>query len=120
MPPSPVMAEHADEDGAADFSASRATMRMRPKSASAVVGLRMLPRPTRVSGSRDDQAGVLKADEGDEEADAAGHGGVELVGNGAQDHLADAGGGEARKMMPERKTAPSAVCQGMCILMQTV
>ncbi len=33
------------------FLTSRATMRMRPKRASAVVGLRMLPRPTRVSGS---------------------------------------------------------------------
>ena len=33
---------------------------------------------------------MLKPDEGDEQADAAGHGRIEFVGNGAQDHLADA------------------------------
>ena len=81
----------------APFLTSSVTMRMRPKSASAVVGLRMLPRPTRVFGVAHDEAGVAEADEGDEEADAAGDGGVELVGNGAQNHLADAGGGDARE-----------------------
>ena len=79
------------------FLISSATMRMRPKSASAVVGLRRLPRPTKRGRVADDQAGVAEADEGDEEADAAGDGGVELVGNGAQDHLADAAGGEREK-----------------------
>ena len=57
----------------------------------------MLPRPTRVLGSPHHQAGVLKADERDEEADAAGHRGIELVGNGVQNHLADADGGEREK-----------------------
>jgi len=45
----------------------------------------------------DDETGVAEADEGDEQADAAGHGRVELMGNGAQNHLADAGGGEGEE-----------------------
>ena len=70
---------------------------MRPKRASAVVGLRMLPMPTSVSGSPTTRPALLKADEGDKQADAAGHRGVKLVGNGAQNHLPDAGGGESEK-----------------------
>src|ERR1035438_10787339 len=37
---------------------------------------------------------VAKTDESNEEADAAGGGGVELVRNGVENHLADAGGGK--------------------------
>src|SRR5271165_4814406 len=42
----------------------------------------------------DDQSGVAKADKGDEEANAAGYGCVEFMGDGAENHLTDAGGGE--------------------------
>ena len=79
------------------FFTSRATMMSRPTRASTVAGLRMLPSADEGVGVAHDQAGVVKADEGDEESDAAGDRCVELVGNGVQNHLADAGGGEQRE-----------------------
>ena len=45
----------------------------------------------------DDEARMLKADEGDEDANTAGDGRIELVGNGVENHLPDAGGGERKK-----------------------
>ena len=42
----------------------------------------------------DHEACVAEADERDEEADAAGDGGVEFVGDGLENHLANPGGGE--------------------------
>jgi hypothetical protein len=73
------------------FLTSRATMRMRPSRGQRGGGVADVAQADEGVGIADDQAGVAKADEGDEEADAAGDGGVKLVGNGAQNHLADAG-----------------------------
>ena len=43
------------------------------------------------------QPGVLEADEGDKQADAGRHRGVELVGNRPQEHLPDARGGDGEE-----------------------
>jgi hypothetical protein len=79
------------------FLTSSATMRMRPKQGERGGGIAQVAEADQGFGIADDEAGVAKADEGDEEADAAGDGGVKLVGDGAENHLADAGGGEREK-----------------------
>ena len=69
-------------------------MRTMPKMASWVgVGVEVAEGHRR-GGGGDDDAGVAQTDEGDEEADASGDGGVELVGNGSDELLADASEGE--------------------------
>lgn len=50
-----------------------------------------------VGGAGDDNAGVLKADEGDEEADAPADSSVELMRDGGYKALADSGVGEGEK-----------------------
>ena len=47
-------------------------------------------------GAGDDDAGVAESDEGDEEADASADRGVELMRDGGDEALADAGEGEQR------------------------
>ena len=79
------------------FFTSRATIRIRPSSASAGGGVPDVAQADQRVGIAHHQPRMLKADEGDEEADAAGHGGVQFVGNGAQNHLADARSGERQK-----------------------
>ena len=54
-------------------SACSAAITSSPSSASAAVGVVSLPRPTSRAGIGDDDAGVLQADEGDEQPDAARH-----------------------------------------------
>ena len=83
--------EDADEDGAADFFDFQGDHEDEAEEGQRGGGVADVAQADQGVGIGDDKAGVAKADEGDEEADAAGHGGVELVGNGAQNHLADAG-----------------------------
>ena len=78
------------------FFTSSATIRMSPSSANAVVGFYVAEADQRV-GIAHDKACVLKADEGDEQTDAAGHRRVELMRNGTQDHLPDTGCGEGQE-----------------------
>ena len=72
-------------------------MRMRPKQRQRGGGIAEVAHADEGFGIADDQARVAKADEGDEESDAAGHRGVKFVGNGAQNHLLDATGGDREK-----------------------
>ncbi len=72
-------------------------MRISPNNASAVVGILDVPEADQRVGIAHHQARMLKADERDEEANAAGHGSVQLVRNSAQDHLADARSGERQE-----------------------
>jgi len=71
----------------------------------------MLPMVTRVLGSL-----VLEADECDEEPDASGHCGVELVGNGVQDHLPDAGTGEGEEKDAGKEDGAQGGLPGDCHL----
>ena len=89
--------EHADEDGAAHFSDFERDHEDEAEERERGGGVADVAQADEGGGIADDEARVAKADEGDEEADAAGDGGVELVRNGAQNHLADAGGGEREK-----------------------
>jgi hypothetical protein len=54
-------------------------------------------------GAGDDDAGVAKTDEGDEEADASADRGVKLVGNGGDEALADSGEGEREEYDPREE-----------------
>ena len=87
-------------------------MSSRPKMARTVDGACRLPRVTSGRGAGDNDAGVAQTDERDEEADATGDRGVQMLGNGPDETLAYTREGESRNMTPERKTAPSAVCHG--------
>ncbi len=86
--------EDADEDGAADLFDFERDHEDESEEREGGGGIADVAEADEGCGIADDEAGVAKADEGDEESDAAGDGCIEFMGNGAQDHLADAGGGE--------------------------
>ena len=89
--------EHADENGAADllhFQRHHQDQAEERQRGGGIADVAHADEGLRVAHH---QARVAEADEGDEEADAAGHRGVKLVGNGAQNHLPDARRGEREK-----------------------
>ena len=83
-----MTAEDADEDGAFDLADFESDHQDEAEEREIGGGIADRAHADQGVGIANDEARVLEADEGDEEADAAGDGGVELVRNGAQDHLA--------------------------------
>ncbi len=92
-----AVVEDADEDGAADFSDFKGDHEDEAEESEAGGGVAQVAEADKGVGIANHEAGVAKADEGDEQADAAGDGGVKLVRDGAENHLPDAGGGERKK-----------------------
>jgi hypothetical protein len=89
--------QHADENGAADFFHFQGDHEDEAEEGQRGGGIAHVAQRDQGLRVAHHQARVAEADEGDEQADAAGHGCVKLVGNGLQNHLADAGGGEQKK-----------------------
>ena len=79
------------------FHAASAAMIARPSSASAAPGARRFAKRDRRRFVGDDDAGVLEADEADEQADAAGHRGEQVRWDRGDDQLADAGEGQQQE-----------------------
>jgi hypothetical protein len=113
------MARMPIKRAARTFLTSRATIRMRPTSASTVVGLRMLPRPTSVLGSATTRPALRKPMRAMKRPMPLATAAYSSWGMARRIICRMPAAVMARKMTPERKTAPRAVCQGMCILMQT-
>ena len=89
--------EHADQDGAADFFDFERDHEGQSEERERGGGIADIAQANEGSRVADHEAGVAEADEGDEEANAAGDRGVEFMRDRAQDHLADSGGGEREK-----------------------
>ncbi len=89
--------QHTDQDRAADFFDFERDHEDEAEESERGGGVADVSEADESGRIADDEAGVAESDERDEEADAAGDGGVEFVGNRTQDHLADAGGGERKK-----------------------
>ncbi len=96
-------------------------MRISPKMASAVCGARRLPSVTVVAALGTMIPALRNPDERDEEADA-----LRQPRRGADVGMAETRRWRmpekvsARKIAPERKTAPRAVCQLLCMPRTTV
>src|SRR5208283_1435902 len=78
--------QYADQDGAADFPRFKSHHEDEAGEGQNRGGIADVAQGDQGLRVAHHQAGVAEADEGDEKPDAAGHGGVELVGDGAQDH----------------------------------
>src|ERR1039458_1801938 len=89
--------EDAGEDGAADLADFKNHHEDEAEESERGRGVADAAHADECGGIGGDEPGVAKSDEGDEESDAAGHCCVELVGNGAENHLADSSGGECKK-----------------------
>ena len=89
--------EHADQNGAADFFDFKRDHEDQAEERERCGGMADVAEADEGLWVADDKSCIAKTDEGDEEADAAGDGGVEFVRDGAKDHLPDAGGGERKK-----------------------
>ena len=96
-PGDPCDDENADENGAADFPDFEGHHENEAKQRKSRGRVADVAETDKGGGIADDQAGVAKADESDEETDAAGDGCVKFMRDGAQNHLADAGGSEREK-----------------------
>jgi len=112
--------QYSDENGAADFSDFERDHEDEAKQCQRGGGIAQVAHSDEGFRVADDQARVAKTDEGDEESDAAGNRCVKFVGMERRIICWMPPAVIARNMTPERKTAPRAVCQGMCILRQTV
>ena len=95
--------QHTDQNGAADFLDFKRDHQNQAEERESGGGVADIAHADECGGIADDEAGVAKPDERDEEADAAGHCCVKFMGNRAQDHLADARSGEREKDQAGKK-----------------
>lgn len=89
--------QHADEDRAFHLSDFKRDHDDEAEKREVCGGIADVAHADERVGVAHDQARVLEANKCDEETDSAGHRGVELVRNGAENHLADADSGEREK-----------------------
>ena len=89
--------EHADEDGAFYLAEFEGHHEKKAEERQIRRGIADVAHADQGVGIANDEAGMLKTDEGDEEADAAGDRRIKLVGNGAENHLADADRGDGQE-----------------------
>src|SRR5450631_201502 len=96
-------AENSDENRASDFFYFESHHEDEAEESEGGGGVPDIAQSYEGIGIADNEARMLKADEGDEQSDAAGDRCIKLMGDGTENHLADARGGESKKDYSRKK-----------------